>query len=140
MDRARKAIGDYAARFPKEPETEYLRARLELAEGDAKAAADRLGRLVPTLDRSWTQHWLGRALEATGDRAGAERRYQLALERDTNDPELYVKPIEMAERRGNWPRLVGARTSAGDARSRTTTRGGRHGPAGWRRRGLDRKR
>jgi tetratricopeptide (TPR) repeat protein len=102
MDRARKAIGDYAARFPKEPETEYLRARLELAEGDAKAAADRLGRLVPTLDRSWTQHWLGRALEATGDRAGAERRYQLALERDTNDPELYVKPIEMAERRGNW--------------------------------------
>jgi tetratricopeptide (TPR) repeat protein len=102
VDPARAAIDDYAADFPSDPNTEYLRARLELSDGDASAAARRLERLVPNLDRSWTQHWLGRALEATGDRAGADRRYQLAVQRDPRDPALYERPISLAERRGDW--------------------------------------
>jgi len=107
VDPARAAIGAYAARFPGDPNTEYLRARLELSDGNAAAAAQRLERLVPRLDRAWTQHWLGRALETAGDRAGADRRYQLALLRDARDPALYGPPIALAERRGDWRRSTG---------------------------------
>ena len=111
---ARAAMDDYAARFPDDPNTEYLRARLELSDGDARAAAQRLERLVPRLDRAWTQHWLGRALEAAGDRAGADRRYQLALQREPHNAALYGRPIAMAERRSDW------RSSAGLARQLVT--------------------
>lgn len=123
VEPARAAIDDYAARFPKDPNTEYLRARLELADGNATSAAERLARLLPRLDRSWTQHWLGRALEAAGDRAGAERRYQLALVRDPSDPALYGQPIALAERRGDW------NGSAGLARHLVTIAPGRY--PGW---------
>ena len=102
IDAGRKAVDDYAARFPDDVTGEYLRARLELADGDAAAAAERFERLLPRLDRSFTQHWLGRALEARGDRAGAERHYELAIVRDPNDANLYGPPVALAERRGDW--------------------------------------
>jgi tetratricopeptide (TPR) repeat protein len=104
IEPGRKAIGDYAARFPDDPNTEYLRARLELADGDANAAAKRLEQVLPRIDQSGTQHWLGRALEAAGDRAGADRHYELALVRDPFDPALFGPPIALAERRGDWRR------------------------------------
>ena len=102
LEDARAAIDDYAARVPKDPTVEYLKARVELADGRASAAAERLARLMPVLDRSWTQHWLGRALEAGGDLAGADRHYQLALIREPTEPALYGPLITLAERRGNW--------------------------------------
>ncbi len=68
--------------FDDDPQVDYLIARIELAEGDAEAAADRLRTLAPRLDRAATQFWLGRALETLGDGEGARRRYGLALQRD----------------------------------------------------------
>jgi tetratricopeptide (TPR) repeat protein len=88
--------------FPDDPNIEYLRARIELAEGKPATAAARLQKLMPELDQAATQFWLGQALEATGDRAGAERRYALALVRDPSDPALYPPLIRLAERRGDW--------------------------------------
>jgi predicted Zn-dependent protease len=72
------AVDHYRALFPEDPSSEYLLARLELARGDADAAAERLTQVMPLLDQAFTQYWLGRALEATGDDDGAERRYQRA--------------------------------------------------------------
>jgi tetratricopeptide (TPR) repeat protein len=101
-DRARGVIARYRELFPDDPNAEYLRARLELADGDAAAAAARLTKLMPRLDQAVTQHWLGQALEAQGDRAGAERRYALALARDSREPGLYGPLIRLAEARGDW--------------------------------------
>jgi predicted Zn-dependent protease len=123
IEPGRKAVDDYAARFPDDVSAEYLRARLELADGDATAAAERLQRLLPRLDRSFTQHWLGRALEARGDRAGAERHYELAIVRDHFDPNLYGQLIALVERRGDW------RKSAGLARRWVTLAPGQY--PGW---------
>ena len=88
------------------------------------AAAERLERLVPRLDRSWTQHWLGRALEAAGDRAGADRRYQLALLRDP----ARSRPLRAADRAGGAARRLARLGGAGAASSspshRASTRDG----------------
>jgi predicted Zn-dependent protease len=56
LEPGRKAVEDYAARFPDDVNTEYLRARLELADGDATAAAERFAQLLPRIDRSFTQY------------------------------------------------------------------------------------
>jgi predicted Zn-dependent protease len=88
------------------PEAEYLRARLELSRGDARAASGRLLRLLPRLDRAATQFWLGQALEAQGDYSGAQRRYGLARTRDA----AWIPPqralIRLARRRGDWRAVV----------------------------------
>ena len=60
---AGERIGDARAEFRRfrdatfdgDPQIDYLRARLELAEGDAESAADRLRKLAPRLDRAATQ-------------------------------------------------------------------------------------
>jgi len=101
-ERAHTVISAYRAQFPDDPNSEYLRARLELFDGDAAAAAGRLTRLMPELDQAATQHWLGRALEADGDHAGAARRYALALARDPREPALYAPLIRLADARGDW--------------------------------------
>jgi predicted Zn-dependent protease len=91
---------------PEAPDAEYLRARIELARGDARAASGRLLRLLPRLDRAATQFWLGQALEAQGDYSGAQRRYGLARTRDAS----WIPPqralIRLAQRRGDWRAAV----------------------------------
>ena len=86
---------------------EYLRARLELARGNAAAAAERLRKLAPELDLASTQYWLGRALEAQGDGEGARRRYEMARQRDPDWPPPVSALIGLAMGRGDWRAGVG---------------------------------
>jgi tetratricopeptide (TPR) repeat protein len=79
-----------------------LRARIALDRGDAESARDQLEALVPELDNAATQFWLGQALEATGDLAGAERRYGVALNRSTRDPAGAFAAYQLAAARGDW--------------------------------------
>jgi tetratricopeptide (TPR) repeat protein len=88
--------------FDGDPQIEYLRARLELADGDPARAADRLRKLAPRLDRGTTQFWLGRALEESGDTEGARRRYGLAQQRDPGWIAPAAALIALEERRGDW--------------------------------------
>ena len=73
-----------------------------------RLAVRRLEKWIPELDNGATQFWLGQALEAMGDRAGAERRYRLAIARAPSDPAPYLAAMRLAERRGDW------RTAAGN--------------------------
>ncbi len=106
-EEARAVVDDYLDAFPADPTGEYLRARIELAEGDVDAAVDRLTRVMPEIDQPYCQHWLGRALEAKGDGDAAYRRYGLALARNPRDPSLYHAPIELAQSRGDWRQVAG---------------------------------
>jgi len=90
------------ATFEGDPQIEYLAARLALAEGDSAGAAERLRNLAPRLDRAATHFWLGRALEESGDRAGAARRYALAERRDPRWSAPAMALTSLAARRGNW--------------------------------------
>lgn len=99
---ARRELTRFRKLAPRDPHVEFLRARLALAEGDAADARARLEKLVPELDEAYTQYWLGRALAAQGDRAGAERRYALALARNPTDVALYAPLLEQMQRRGDW--------------------------------------
>jgi len=106
LDGARAEFGRFRAAAPRDPNVEYLLARLELAEGNPDAAVARLRELVPKLDQAATQFWLGVALEAAGDPAGASRRYQLAIARDPAQPTPYRGAIHLAEQRGDWREVV----------------------------------
>jgi tetratricopeptide (TPR) repeat protein len=85
-----------------EANREYLRARLELANGDAAAAGERLRALAPKLDLAHVQFWLGSALEQQGELEGAARRYQLAVQRDPRWPPPLMALTGLAVRRGDW--------------------------------------
>jgi tetratricopeptide (TPR) repeat protein len=95
------------ATFEGDPQIEYLRARLALANGDVKRAADRLRKLAPQLDRAATQFWLGRALEESGDLEGARRRYGLAQQRDPSWIAPSAALITLEQRRGDWRAVAG---------------------------------
>jgi tetratricopeptide (TPR) repeat protein len=107
LEDARREIGRLERIAPKDPHAEFLRARVELAEGDARAARARLEQIVPEIDQAYTQFWLGRALEALGDRAGAERRYALALQRNPAEAATYAALIRLAQLRGDWREAAG---------------------------------
>jgi tetratricopeptide (TPR) repeat protein len=97
--------------FDRDPQIDYLRARIALASGNAELAVARLTELAPRLDRASTQYWLGRALEKTGDTAGARRRYSLAQQRDRHWTAPTMALIELEQRRGAWRAVAGqART------------------------------
>jgi tetratricopeptide (TPR) repeat protein len=98
------------ATFDGDPQVEYLRARMELAEGDAEAAVERLTKLAPRLDSAATQFWLGWALEESGDTEGARRRYGLARQRDRSGIAPAAALVALEGRRGDW------RAAAGHAR------------------------
>jgi tetratricopeptide (TPR) repeat protein len=95
------------ASFDGDPQLDYLNARLTLASGDAKAAAEQLRDLAPRLDQPTTQFWLGRALEQSGDSEGARRRYGMAQQRDPEwlAPAAALLAIEQA--RGDWRAVAG---------------------------------
>jgi len=80
----------------------YLRARLQLANGDAAGAAERLRQLAPKLDLAPVQFWLGRALETQGDLEGAQRRYLLAVQRDPKWAPPTMALTGLAVARGDW--------------------------------------
>jgi tetratricopeptide (TPR) repeat protein len=95
------------ATFEGDPQVEYLQARLDLADGNARGAADRLRKLAPQLDRAATQFWLGRALEMSGDLEGARRRYGLAQQRDPSWTAPSAALIALEQRRGDWRAVAG---------------------------------
>ena len=101
-DEAAAELERFREARPGDPGVEYLRARLELSEGDADAAVARLEAVIPELDDHATQYWLGYALEVAGDLPGAERRYQLSLARKPSEPAAYAALIRLAEQRGDW--------------------------------------
>jgi len=97
--------------FDRDPQIDYLRARIALASGNAGFAVARLTELAPRLDRASTQYWLGRALEETGDTDGARRRYSLAQQRDRHWTAPTMALIALEQRRGAWRAVAGqART------------------------------
>jgi len=102
VDEARAAAEEFWRAEPDAPTGEVLRARLDLADGNAEAAARRLEEVMPLVDQSATQYWLGVALEASGDREGARRRYGLAQNRDWSDPAPAFALMRLAEARGDW--------------------------------------
>jgi tetratricopeptide (TPR) repeat protein len=87
---------------PRDPHVEYLRARLLLAEGEAGEAAEILRAVVSETDAGYTQFWLGRALEESGDGRGAARRYGLALIRDRADPAAPAALLRVTAALGDW--------------------------------------
>lgn len=102
LDEARRRAEDFERLAPDDPHTGYLAARIALAEGRSDDAVATLRRVVSRLDRSYTQYWLGRALEQGGDVEGAARRYGLALQREHHDPAPVIALLRLAERRGDW--------------------------------------
>lgn len=104
---ARRRAREFREAAPDDPHVEYLEARLALADGDAESAARRLRSVLPRLDRAYTQFWLGRALEESGDLAGAERRYGLASLRDRSNPAPSIALLRLARARGDAAALAG---------------------------------
>jgi tetratricopeptide (TPR) repeat protein len=96
------------ATFAGDPQLDYLRARLDLASGEARAAADRLTDLAPRLDTAATHYWLARALDAMGDSVGARRRYALAEQRDPTWAEPSAALVSLEQRRGSWRAMADA--------------------------------
>jgi tetratricopeptide (TPR) repeat protein len=105
---ARSAVAALREAAPWDPTGEFLTARVELAEGDASAAVARLSKLIPEYDNAGSQFWFGRALEATGDLPGAERRYLNALMRGPAETAPSLALIRIGEARGDWPQVAGA--------------------------------
>jgi tetratricopeptide (TPR) repeat protein len=104
---AERAFGVFRQRYEGDPRVEYLRARFELQEGRNAAAAARLKRLAPQLDRSDVQHWIGVALERMGDDAGAEYRYAMAINRNPAQIPSYLGILRVLERQESWLRMDG---------------------------------
>jgi tetratricopeptide (TPR) repeat protein len=102
IEGARTRYEDYRRRHWSDPRAEYLRARLELADGNPSAAAERLNQLLPRFDRSDVQHWYGKALQELGDYAGAEHRFGIALLRNPQQLSSHKALIVLLERRGAW--------------------------------------
>ncbi len=102
LERARIALAAFQQRAAEDPHIGYIDARLALADGDARRAASELSRVVSNLDRAYTQYWLARALEETGDHFGARRRYGLAMLRDRRHPAPAIALMRLAEQRGDW--------------------------------------
>ncbi len=109
IEDARAAFRSFRdATFDGDPQVDYLRARIELEEGDARGAAERLTHLAPRLDRAATQFWLGRALEEMGDSEGARRRYGLAQQRDRSWIAPVAALVALEALRGDWRAVAGS--------------------------------
>jgi tetratricopeptide (TPR) repeat protein len=102
---ARIRFEEFEDEFSGDARVEYLRARFELVAGDAKAAAARLRTVASRLDRADVQHWLGIALERSGDIEGAEYRYGMALQRNPRQVASYHGIIRTFEHRSDWSRM-----------------------------------
>lgn len=86
----------------RELETEYHEAARLLAAGDARAAAERLGRIaarnvLPPDREADVRYLLGRALGAGGDRAGMIREWILVLRLDAAVATDALMPVDEFE-------------------------------------------
>lgn len=106
-EEARAQLDQYRKVAPG-PRAEYLLARLELAQDKPDLALRRLGQVVERLDTPSTQFWLGRALEATGDLAGAEERYLVAQRGSPTQAGPALAAARLAQQRGDWRAVVRA--------------------------------
>jgi tetratricopeptide (TPR) repeat protein len=103
---AERALDRFGSADRGNPHVDYLWGRLHLARGRTSEAVERLRRAVGDLDREFTQYWLGRALEASGDLEGAMRRYALASLREPAGREPLEAMARLAAARGDWWRAV----------------------------------
>jgi tetratricopeptide (TPR) repeat protein len=95
------ALALRAVRLRGGPDALDTLGRIQLARGDAKSAARSLGasvRLRP--DSPSSQYWLGRALAATEDEAGARRAFEASLALGAF-PEREVARTELARLNGD---------------------------------------
>jgi len=102
---ARERFRAFARAFPDDPLTGYLRARFDLLDGRPEAAVVRLKQLLPRLDRADVHHWLAVALERSGDHAGAEQRYGIAVYADPSQVPSYHGLLRTLARRGAWAQV-----------------------------------
>ncbi len=102
---ARDRFEAFSVAYPDELLTHYLHARFDLADRRPEVAAMRLKQLLPRLDRPDVQHWLAVALEQTGDDAGAEQRYGLAVYADPAQIPSYHGLLRTLARRGAWSQV-----------------------------------
>ncbi len=107
-DEVERALPAFRAMEGTDAYADYLDARRALADGRADEAAAALRDVLPRLDRAYTQYWMGRALEAETDFAGAERRYALALARDPHQVGPAKALLRMAEARGDAAAIASA--------------------------------
>jgi tetratricopeptide (TPR) repeat protein len=98
---AAEAVSRFESLRPGTPQAALLRARLALVHGDSAGARAQLLRLAPELDTAATQYWLGRALDSTGDPAGAAHRMRLAAARDPAAPGPWLELLRLAQARGD---------------------------------------
>jgi tetratricopeptide (TPR) repeat protein len=103
---ARESVETFGREHPRNPRFGYLRARLDLAEGNAKAAAARLTDVLTRLDRPDVKHLLGVALERLGDQAGAELRYGLAAQENPQQLPSWLGLLRTLEAQGKWERAA----------------------------------
>ena len=101
VDESTYAVSRFEQIRPGTPQAALLRARLALVRGDASGARAQLERLAPELDTEATQYWFGRALEETGDPAGAAHRMRLAAARDPAAPGPWLELLRLAQARGD---------------------------------------
>lgn len=123
VEDARTELGRYRQVARQGPQAEYLQARLELSMGNPELALRRLDQVVKQLDSPSTQYWLGSALEATGDLAGAEERYLLALRASPDDASAAIDAARLASLRGDWRSVARA--------ARLAVEHGPHESEGW---------
>ncbi len=103
---AEASLARFRELAPDDPRGEYLKGRIQLAKGELAAGRDTLTAIVPEFDTAVSQYWVGAALEALGDFAGAERRFRAALSRDPRLVEAHQALIRRAEARGDWNMLL----------------------------------
>lgn len=99
---ARAHFVAFSRAYPDDPRSLYLRARFDLVDGRPEAAAMRLKQLLPRLDRADVHHWLAVALEQSGDDAGAEQRYGIAVYADPGQIPSYHGLLRTLASRGAW--------------------------------------
>ena len=104
-DAAREHFAVFSARDPVHSLTRYLRARFDLVAGRPEAAAARLKLLLPRLDRPDVHHWLAVALEQSGDEAGAEQRYGVAIYAEPTQIASYHGLLRTLARRHAWSQV-----------------------------------
>jgi tetratricopeptide (TPR) repeat protein len=103
---ARHSVEEFGREYPRNPRLGYLQARLDLAEGNAEAAAAKLSEVLTRLDRPDVKHLLAVALERQGDHAGAEVRYGLAAQENPQQIPSLLGLLRTLEAQGKWERAA----------------------------------
>jgi len=106
LSEARRRLAAFRQNFPGDARIDYLLARLDLAEGNPEAAAQKLTQAVAQLDRSDLKHLLGVALELSGDPEGAEQRYGIAVAQNPEQLPSWLGLLRTLEAQAKWQGLV----------------------------------